>query len=137
MASSDLFLSVGATRGELLDILRKHKGVIRWSMSDLKGISPLVCTHHIFMEDEAKLIHQPQRRLNSHMQEVVREEVLKLIQACIIYPIFDSAWVSPTQVVPKKSRIIVVQNIKWEDVPTRITNRWRVCIDYRRFNIVT
>ena len=137
MSSSDLFLSVGATRGELLDILRKHKGVIRWSMSDLKGISPLVCTHHIYMEDEAKLIHQPQRRLNSHMQEVVREEVLKLIQACIMYPIFDSAWVSPTQVVPKKSRIIVVQNIKWEDEPTRLTNRWRVCIHYRRFNIVT
>ncbi|RVW88702.1 Pro-Pol polyprotein [Vitis vinifera] len=35
------------------------------------------------------------------MQEVVRAEVLKLLQASIIYPISDSPWVSPTQVVPR------------------------------------
>ena len=64
------------------------------------------------MEEEAKPIRQPQRRLNPHLQEVVRAEVLKLLQAGIIYPIFDSPWVSPTQVVPKKSGIIVVQNEK-------------------------
>nr|CAN82426.1 hypothetical protein VITISV_043782 [Vitis vinifera] len=68
-------------------------------------ISPLVCTHHIYMEEEAKPVRQPQRRLNPHMQEVVRAEVLKLLQASIIYPISDSPWVSPTQVVQKKSGI--------------------------------
>ncbi|RVW19197.1 Retrovirus-related Pol polyprotein from transposon 17.6 [Vitis vinifera] len=62
------------------------------------------------MEEKAKPIRQPQRRLNPHLQEVVRAEVLKLFQANIIYPISDSPWVSPTQVVPKKSRITVVQN---------------------------
>ncbi|RVW11963.1 Retrovirus-related Pol polyprotein from transposon 17.6 [Vitis vinifera] len=41
------------------------------------------------------------------MQEVVRAKVLKLLQAGIIYPISDSLWVSPTQVVPKKSGITV------------------------------
>ena len=63
----------------LLDTLRKYKQAIGWKISDLKGISPLVCTHHIYMEDEAKLVRQPQRRLNPHMQEVVRTEVLKLL----------------------------------------------------------
>ena len=74
------------------------------------------------------------------MQEVVRAEVLKLLQAGIIYPISDSPWVSPTQVVPKKSGITVVQNDKGEDVSTRLTTGWRVwkvCIDYRRLNTVT
>ncbi|RVW22839.1 hypothetical protein CK203_103786 [Vitis vinifera] len=66
------------------------------------------------MEEEAKPVRQPQRRLNPHMQEVVRAEVLKLLQAGIIYPISDSPWVSPTQVVPKKSGITVVQNDKGE-----------------------
>ncbi|RVW15638.1 Transposon Ty3-I Gag-Pol polyprotein [Vitis vinifera] len=61
----------------------------------LEGISPLVCTHHIYMEEEAKSIRQLQRRLNPHLQEVVRAEVLKLLQAGIIYPISDSPWVSP------------------------------------------
>ncbi|RVW12761.1 Transposon Tf2-12 polyprotein [Vitis vinifera] len=60
-------------------------------------------------EEEAKPIRQFQRRLNPHLQEVVRAEVLKLLQAGIIYPISDSPWVSPTQVVPKKSGITVVQ----------------------------
>ncbi|RVW12398.1 Retrovirus-related Pol polyprotein from transposon 17.6 [Vitis vinifera] len=74
------------------------------------------------MEEEAKPIRQPQRRLNPHMQEVVRAEVLKLLQAGIIYPISDSPWVSPTQVVPKKSGITVVQNDKGEEVATRLTS---------------
>ncbi|RVW71896.1 hypothetical protein CK203_058401 [Vitis vinifera] len=46
-------------------------------------------------------------------------------------------WVSPTQVVPKKSGITVVQNDKGEDVSTRLTIGWRACIDYRRLNVVT
>ncbi|RVW20036.1 Retrovirus-related Pol polyprotein from transposon opus [Vitis vinifera] len=121
----------------LLGVLRKCKKAIGWQISDLKGISPLVCTHHIYMEDDAKPVRQPQRRLNPHMQEVVRGEVLKLLQAGIIYPISDSLWVSPTQVVPKKSGITVVQNEKGEEVSTRPTSGWRVCIDYRRLNSVT
>ena len=71
------------------------------------------------------------------MQEVVRTEVLKLLQADIIYPIFDSPWVSQNQVVPKKSGVTTVQNVRGKDVPTRLTIGWRVCIDYRRLNAVT
>ncbi|RVW84861.1 Retrovirus-related Pol polyprotein from transposon 17.6 [Vitis vinifera] len=70
----------------LLEVLKRCKKAIGWQISDLKGISPLVCTHHIYMEEEAKPIRQPQRRLNPHLQEVVRAEVLKLLQAGIIYP---------------------------------------------------
>ena len=55
-----------------------------------KGDQPLVCTYHIYLEKEAKPVRQLQRRLNPHMQEVVRVEVLKLLQADIIYPISDS-----------------------------------------------
>ena len=89
------------------------------------------------MEDEAKSVCQPQRRLNPHMQEVVQAEVLKLLQVGIIYPISDSPWVSPSQVMPKKSVITVVKNDKGEDVSTRLTTGWRVCIDYRKLNEVT
>ena len=71
------------------------------------------------------------------MQEVVRDEVLKLLQAGIIYPISNNTWVSPTQVVPKKSRVTMVHNDKGENMPTRLTTGWRVCIDYRRLNEVT
>ena len=121
----------------LFDVLKKNKQAIGWKISDLKGIIPLVCTHHIYLEEEAKPIRQPKRRLNPHMQEVVRAEDLKLIQADIIYPISDSTWVSPTQVVPKKSEVTTVRNEKGEEVPTCLTTGWRVCIDYRRLNEIT
>ncbi|RVW99429.1 hypothetical protein CK203_038417 [Vitis vinifera] len=55
----------------LLKVLRRCKKAIGWQISDLKGINSLICTHHIYMEDEAKPVHQSQRRLNPHMQEVV------------------------------------------------------------------
>ena len=71
--------------GNLLHILTENKQAIGWKITDLKGISPAVCTHHIYLEEEEKSIRQPQRRLNPHMQEVVRAEVLKLLQAGIIY----------------------------------------------------
>ena len=69
--------------------------------------------------------------------QVVRIEVLKLLQAGIIYPISDSTWVSPTQVVPKKSGVTTVQNAKGEEMSTRLTTGWRICTDYRRLNEVT
>ncbi|RVW12161.1 Retrovirus-related Pol polyprotein from transposon 17.6 [Vitis vinifera] len=114
-----------------------QKKAIRWQIFYLKGISPLVCTHHIYIEEDAKPVRQPQRRLNPHMQEVVRGEVLKLLQARIIYPISDSLWVSLTQVVPKKSGVTAIQTEKWEEVSTRLISGWRVCIDYRMLNSVT
>ena len=49
---------------------------------------------------------------NLHMKEVVKTKVFKLLDVGIIYPIFDSKWVSPTQVVPKKYGITVVKNEK-------------------------
>ena len=63
--------------------------------------------------------------------------MLKLLQVDIIYPVFNSPWVSPTQVVPKKSGVKIVHNERGEDVPTHLTTGWRVCIDYRRLNSVT
>ncbi|CAN6712883.1 unnamed protein product [Malus baccata var. baccata] len=77
---------------------------------------------------------EAQRRLNPIMKEVVRVEVMKLLDAGIIYPISDSKWVSPTQVVPKKTGITVVKNDNNELVPTRMTTGWLMCVDYRKPN---
>ena len=126
-----------AQEHNLLDLLKKNKQALGWKIYDLKGINPSICTHHIYLEEESKAVRQPQRRLNPHLQEVVRVEVLKLLQAGIIYPISDSTWVSPTQVVPKKSGVTTVKNEKGEELSTRLTTSWRVCIDYRRLNEVT
>ena len=122
---------------KLLEILRTHKTAIGWTIADIKGISPLICTHKIHLEKDVKPSRQPQRRLNPIMKEVVKKEVLKLLDVGDIYPIADSKWVSPTQVVPKKSRVTVVANENNKLIPTRVTSGWRVCIDYRKLNAGT
>ena len=121
----------------LLHLLKMNKQALGWKIFYLKGINPTIFTHHIYLEEKSKVVRQPQRRLNPHMQEVVRIEVLKLLHAGIIYLISDSTWVSPTQVVPKKSGVTTVKNEKGEELSTRLTTGWRVCIDYRRLNEVT
>ncbi|CAN6686680.1 unnamed protein product [Malus baccata var. baccata] len=107
------------------------------TIADIKGISPIICMHKILMEDGVKTAIDAQRRLNPIMKEVVRNKVMKLLDAGMIYPISDSKWISPTQVVPKRSGITVVKNNNNELVPTRLTTGWRMCVDYRKINAGT
>ena len=86
----------------LLEILRKYKEAIAWSIEDLKGISPSICMHKILLNDDAKTSVEHQMRLNPVMKDVVRKEVLKWLNAGFIYAISDSPWVSSVHVVPKK-----------------------------------
>ncbi|KAL6282531.1 hypothetical protein ACE6H2_013460 [Prunus campanulata] len=122
---------------KLLRVLRKYQDALGWTIADIKGISPAVCMHRILMEDDVKPTVDAQRRLNPIMKEVVRTEVMKLLDAGMIYPISDSKWVSPTQVVPKRTGITVVKNDNNELVPTRLTTGWRMCVDYRKLNTGT
>uniref|UniRef100_A0A2N9HVI2 Integrase catalytic domain-containing protein n=1 Tax=Fagus sylvatica TaxID=28930 RepID=A0A2N9HVI2_FAGSY len=123
--------------GKLLCVLKDHKLALGWTLADIKGISPLICTHKIYLEDDCKTSREPQRRLNPTMKDVVKNEVIKLLDASIIYPIFDSKWVNPTQVVPKKPGITVVKNANDELIPTRLVTGWRMCIDYWKLNSAT
>jgi hypothetical protein len=119
----------------LLDVLREHKEAIGWTIEDIKGISASVVMHKIHLEEGTKPSREQQRRLNPSMQEVVRGEVIKLLDAGIVYPISDSKWVSPIHVVPKRAGVTVFQNKEGKLVPTRVQSEWRVCIDYRKLNI--
>ncbi|KAK1680553.1 hypothetical protein QYE76_041401 [Lolium multiflorum] len=121
----------------LLEILKKHRGAIGYTLDDLKGISPSICQHAINMEEDAKPVVEHQRRLIPKMKEVVRNEVLKLLEAGIIYPIADSRWVSPVHCVPKKGGMTVVPNDNDELIPQRIVVGYRMCIDFRKVNKVT
>jgi hypothetical protein len=91
----------------------------------------------IHREEDFRPVAQPQQRLNSTIKEVVRKEVLKLLEVNMIYPISDSEWVSPVQVVLKKGGMTVVQNEKNELIPTRTVTGWHMCIDYRKLNQAT
>ncbi|KAM1854044.1 hypothetical protein ACFX14_009924 [Malus domestica] len=122
---------------KLVRVLREYKTAIGWTLVDIKGISPTTCMHRILLEEGTKPSREAQRRLNPPMMEVVKKEIIKLLDCGVIYPIFDSRWASPIQVVPKKSGFTVVKNQENKLVPTRIQTGWRVCIDYRKLNATT
>jgi hypothetical protein len=123
--------------GKLLQTLKMHINALGWTIADIKGISPLICTRRIYLEENVKPSREMQQSLNPNMKEVVKNEVIKLLDNGIIYPISDGKWVSPTQVVPKKSGVTVITNEKNELIPTRTITGWRMCIDYRKLNSMT
>ncbi|GJW55203.1 reverse transcriptase domain-containing protein [Tanacetum coccineum] len=104
----------------LLKVLKSHKRVIAWKISDIMGINPQFCTHKILMEDDSKLTIQHQRRVNPKIHEVIKKEVIKILDVGLIYPISDSPWVSPVHYVPKKGGITVIENDDDELIPTRL-----------------
>ncbi|GKB82625.1 reverse transcriptase domain-containing protein, partial [Tanacetum coccineum] len=104
-------------KAALIKVLKSHKRALAWQLSDIKGINPEFCTHKILMEDDFKPAVQHQRRVNPKIHEVIKKEVLKLLDARLIYPISNS---------PEN-----------ELIPTRLVTGWRVCIDYRKLNDAT
>ena len=62
---------------KLLEILKGNEDAIRWTLTDLKGLNPSLCTHRIFLLDESRPVREAQRQLNPKVWEVVKEEILK------------------------------------------------------------
>nr|GEV15543.1 DNA-directed DNA polymerase [Tanacetum cinerariifolium] len=121
----------------LLKVLKSHKRAIAWKITDIKGIDPRFCIHKILMEEDYKPAVQSQRRVNPKIHEVIKKEVIKLLDARMIYPISDSPWVSHIHYVPKKGGITAVENENYELIPTQLVTRWRVCNDYWKLNDAT
>nr|GEW00410.1 reverse transcriptase domain-containing protein [Tanacetum cinerariifolium] len=100
---------------------------------------PVIIAKNLSMEEKTALITdfepavQHQRRVNPKIHDVIKQEVLKLLDARLIYPIYDSPWVSPVHYVPKKGGFTVVENEENELILTLLVTDWRVCIDYRTF----
>jgi len=104
-------------KDSLLSVVKENKEAIRWTMADIKGISPTIVQHRIHLTENAKPQRDPQRRKNPVMKEAIRKDILKYLDNGIIYPISDSSWVSLVQVVPKKLGITVVKNDDDELIP--------------------
>ena len=93
--------------------------------------------HLIMLKDGHKPSVEAKRRLNPTMKEVVHEKVLKWLDAGVIYPIFNNAWVSLVQAVPKKGGTTVIKTENNILLPSRTVRGWRICIDYQKLNKAT
>nr|GEU39406.1 reverse transcriptase domain-containing protein [Tanacetum cinerariifolium] len=118
-------------------VLNSHKRAIAWKLSDIKGIDPEFCIYKILMEEDFESAVQHQRRVNPKTHDVIKQEVLKLLDAGLICPISDSPWVSPVHCVPKKGGFTVIENEDNELILTCLVTGWRVYIDYCKLNEAT
>ena len=70
-------LTVGQEESPI-SVLRKHREAIGKTMTDIKKLSPAIIQHHIHLNEKVKPKRDPQSRLNSIVQEVVRTEIMKI-----------------------------------------------------------
>ncbi|XP_059277532.1 uncharacterized protein LOC132031565 [Lycium ferocissimum] len=110
---------------ELKHIPSYLRRVIGWTIADIRGIPSGICEHKIQLEEDSIPSVEHQRRLNPPMQEVVKKETIKWLNAGVVYPIADSKWMSPVQSVSKKRGITVVSNAKNKLISTRTVTGWR------------
>ena len=104
---------------QLKELLQSHEKAFAWDYGDMKGLSPTLCTHRIYINEGCLPLYQPQRRINSSLREIVKTKLQKFLDASFIYPISYSRWVSPLVIVSKKGV------------------KWRICVDYRELNKAT
>nr|GEZ83270.1 reverse transcriptase domain-containing protein [Tanacetum cinerariifolium] len=74
----------------LIDVLKSRKKAISWKLTDIKGIDPEFCSYKILLEDDFSPKVQSRRRVNPKIHDVIKKEVKKLLDAGLIYPIYDS-----------------------------------------------
>ena len=58
----------GKEEERLLEILKKHRGAMGYTLNDLKGISHTICQHAINIEPDAKPVVEHQCHLNPKMK---------------------------------------------------------------------
>jgi hypothetical protein len=124
----------GEEEEQLMAVLKKFRKAFGYPRDDLKGIIPSIGTHRIFMEERAQPVSEFNRRMKPDMKEVVRKEIILLLDVGIIYSVKESDWVSHVHCVPTKGQFTVVANEHNELVPTRTIVGHRMCINYRILN---
>jgi len=73
---------------QVLDLPMENQEALGWTIGDIRGISPTIVQHRIHVEDNAKFYEDRQIRLNSTLQEMVNEQILKWLDHDIIHRIF-------------------------------------------------
>ena len=76
---------------QLIRVIKNHQSAIGWTVADIKGISHILCTHCIYLEEDSKPSQQPKRRLNAHLKEIIRLKCLnyQMLMLYILYLIVN------------------------------------------------
>ena len=106
----------GPEKDQIVQLCHEFKEVFAWTYRDMPGLDPSIATHKIPIRPEAQPVKQKLRRMRPDIQNKVKQEVMKLLEARFIRVANYPEWVANIVPVPKKGGKI------------------RVCIDYRDLN---
>ncbi|KAL0434641.1 UNVERIFIED_CONTAM: Polyprotein P3 [Sesamum radiatum] len=99
-----------------IDFLRKNSYMFAWSPSDFQGIDPEVIVHRLNVDPQARPIKQKKRAFGVERNQVIEEEVSKLLKAGYVSEIQYTSWLSNMVIIPKAS------------------GKWRMCTDFTNLN---
>lgn len=90
----------------------QHQSVIGHTIDNLMGVIHVLCMHQIHLDDDQTFFIKPQRRINPNMKEVVKKQVLKLLEGgySTLYQIVGA--LVPSKLFQKKCGMIVIKNKK-------------------------
>ncbi|XP_021715146.1 uncharacterized protein LOC110683100 [Chenopodium quinoa] len=117
----DQIVKIGAAlpadqKEAIIKCLRENSDCFAWSHQDMKGISPEVITHKLNVDPSMKPVKQKRRKFAPERNQIINEEVKKLLDTGKIREVKYPDWLANVVVVSKKN------------------GTWRVCIDFTYLN---
>ena len=101
---------------DLLNFLRTRSKTFAWKHEDMTGIDKSIITHKLNIDPSFRPIHQKRRKFAPERNQIIQEEVQKLLKTGMIKEVKFPRWLANVVVVQKKN------------------GRWRVCVDYTDLN---
>jgi len=56
---------------QMMQMIKRQCGAFAWDYSYMEGICSNTCMHHIYTNEEIRLVRQPQRRMNPTLKDIV------------------------------------------------------------------
>ncbi|KAL0366906.1 UNVERIFIED_CONTAM: Transposon Ty3-G Gag-Pol polyprotein [Sesamum radiatum] len=101
---------------ELVQFLKANLDVFAWTVRDLEGVDPEVMTHKLNVNPTFQPVRQKKRSFGTERNEIIKEEVEKLLTTGYIRPVQYPEWLANVVLVPKANK------------------NWRMCIDFTDLN---
>nr|GEV00067.1 reverse transcriptase domain-containing protein [Tanacetum cinerariifolium] len=114
----------------ILKVLKSHKRAIALKITNIKGIDLRFSTHKILMEEDYKSAVQSQRRVNLKIHDVIKKEVIKLLDA---EEIFLGHKISKNGLEVDRSKVDVIAKLPYPMTVKGVRSFLGHASFYRRF----
>ena len=101
---------------QLVQFLKENLDIFTWTHKDMPGISPKIIRHKLNVDLERKPVQQRRRVFALKHNQVITNEVNKLLSAGFIREVYYLDWLVNVVLVKKAN------------------GKWRMCVDFTNLN---